>query len=195
MNVSEFAALGGLVIAVIVASISAWSVVNAARRQAEAALDAARHQTMINQEVAVFQIQATLTSANKQRWMETFRMEFAELVSEIMMLQAVAQAAMESDVSSLAQQVKRTTHLASAISLLLDADQPSHVNLRSALQASLGIMTTPQRETFGPMLGEIMHLGRQVLKDEAERLQRLVEFTSRSELAGGDRTTPRLGKR
>jgi hypothetical protein len=195
MEISEIAALGSLVIAVIVAGISAWSVVVAARRQADAALDAARHQTEVNQDLAVFQIQATLSSTSRQQWRETLRVEIAELLSELMMVQAVVvQKSMSADEVSLPEKIKRIAQLGTGISLLLDKDVPSHSALISALNAPFDTISNGDEEAVGRALNDIMNKGRLVLKEEAARLKEISDFTPRGEIVRVRRAGSSVGR-
>lgn len=179
MNVSEVASLGGLFIAVIVAAISAWSVISAARRQADAALDAARHQTQVNADLALFQIRTTLGAASKQQWVEMLRTELAELCSELLMAQSLLRGKVRIDQVEMTERMRRMTHLSARIALLLDADQASHRELLSALEGPWQSFSSSDRAQFGPAVNALMLSGQQVLKEENDKLRLVTDFTER----------------
>ena len=129
------------------------------------------------------QFRANVLSANRQKWIDTFRDRVAELLSVMNAAQVIKRASAEnwrggagpvSDNPALAEKLEKTFMAIAQIQLLTKALEPEHQALNDAIGAALSYLEMDElRETeLSGRLVEITRLGRGIIRHEWGRVKR-----------------------
>lgn len=133
--------------------------------------------------VARRQFRATVLSANRQKWIDTFRDRLAELLSLMSLAQAIKRASaapwrggadLFQSNAALADKLERIYLAADQIRLLTNAADPAQQALNDAISAALTDLRHDElRETeLSTRIAEITDLGRDIIRRAWERVKR-----------------------
>ncbi|HEX6041678.1 hypothetical protein [Longimicrobium sp.] len=176
MSPAEFLTIAGLLTTLVVAGIGAYSVLAAARKQADAALQAAREQAHASQKLAILQVEAALAASGRQQWIATLRVELAELAGELFVAQSVADRSWSIDLEQAQALGVRLLRLMARINLLLNDNDADHRELMSALSTFVGKLHDREK-LENSAINTVLRLGQKVVRLEEERLARITERT------------------
>jgi hypothetical protein len=165
-----------------VAGIGAYSVLAAARKQADAALQAAREQAKASQDLAILQVEAALASSGRQQWVSVVRSELSELVGELYVLRVLTGPDAKRDSEAALDHGKRFISLMAQINLLLKDDVPLHRDLMTLLSNYVASIDSGEPPDDS-MINIILRLGQQIIRSEEAVIARI---TDRSKPVGGE---------
>lgn len=132
--------------------------------------------------VARRQFRANVLSANRQKWIDTFRDRVSELISLMNAAQLIKRHAAEAwragfgPVGSLsvADKFEKAFMALSEVRLLTNASDPEHQRLNEALAAALTHLQHDElrEEELGAAVEEVITLGRSIIRHEWGRVKR-----------------------
>lgn len=129
------------------------------------------------------QFRASVISANRQKWIETFRDRLSELLSLMNAAHVIKRHSIESWQGGLgpvqanlglAEKFERAYMALAEIRLLTNASDPEHRNLNDALGAALGHLQHDELRDgeLAASVDEVIALGRTIIRHEWGRLKR-----------------------
>ena len=133
--------------------------------------------------VARRRFSADVLSANRQRWIDTFRDRLAELLSVMNAAQVIKRGAAGEwrggagparDNPALVDKLEKTFMAIAQIQLLTKPAEPAHQTLNDTISAAVGLLQEEEaHETrLSACLQDIIALGRGIIRDEWARVKR-----------------------
>ena len=133
--------------------------------------------------VARQRFSADVLSANRQRWIDTFRDRLAELLSVMSVAQVIKRGAAGEwrggagparDNPALVDKLEKTFLAIAQVQLLTKPTEPAHQTLNDTISAAVAFLQEEEaHEThLSACFGDIITLGRGIIRDEWERVKR-----------------------
>ena len=133
--------------------------------------------------VARHQFKANVLSANRQRWIDTFRDRLAELLSVLNAAQVIKRASVDNwrggagpvmENPALMDRLEKAFMAVAQIQLLTKGTEPEHQALNDAIAAALGYLQEDQlwEADLSARTVEISGLGRTIIREEWGRVKR-----------------------
>jgi hypothetical protein len=133
--------------------------------------------------VARHQFKANVLSANRQRWIDTFRDRLAELLSVLNAAQVIKRASVDDwhggagpvkENPALLDRLEKAFMAVAQIQLLTKGAEPAHQALNDAISAALGYLQQDElwEADLSARTVEISGLGRTIIREEWGRVKR-----------------------